>query len=451
MKLHLGCGKRYKAGYVNIDQHDPTVADELSSIVTLKYADDSVDKIESNHVLEHLGPRKSVIALHEWFRVLRPDGELILEIPCLEGTIQKFLNADRKFKESLLIWIFGKQKPGMAHEFIHSKELLKENLSAIGFKKVQLIEYDDYKARPVLKIRCQKTTQNVRYLNLKAKIRKKLFHNGIYRSECEDYFWELDVFLDEFEEGLKKYLKSNVSLDLENPIKQVMVNYPLFSDLLLDFCEQEKLISESNYNKLKKTTLKLLEVDFPSILYYLLKQVSIRPGKQEEVFERVEDIGRILVEKILKIGVANFHLNFPELIRLSKELKDEDRALFFLQSLTQSRANDYYAEGLKYYKLEEYRKAVEKFRNCVKLDRNNFFSIINLARLHARLNHRKKSIKYFHDSKKLIKMIRVQGKDIIKKSIKLGLSSVKKNMGLMNFDKPFENFAQIVHQTKKME
>ena len=148
MKLHLGCGKNYKKGYINIDQYDSTVADELGSIINLGFKDNSIDIIEAYHILEHLGYYPSIFGLYEWFRVLKPTGKLIVEIPHLEQTFQKFLEGNNTFKNRLLVWVYGRQKPGMPHKFIYYKELLEEKLSEIGFIIIKVKEYDDYKGRP---------------------------------------------------------------------------------------------------------------------------------------------------------------------------------------------------------------------------------------------------------------------------------------------------------------
>ena len=103
MKLHLGCGKNYKNGYINIDQYDSTVADELGSIINLGFKDNSIDIIEAYHILEHLGYYPSIFGLYEWFRVLKPNGKLIIEIPHLERTFQKFLEGDNKLDQNDIV------------------------------------------------------------------------------------------------------------------------------------------------------------------------------------------------------------------------------------------------------------------------------------------------------------------------------------------------------------
>jgi predicted SAM-dependent methyltransferase len=94
LKLNLGCGIIYKAGYINIDKFDNSVADMVRDVDDLPFNSNSVDVIESNHLLEHFDYIHTIYALSEWFRVLKPDGVLILETPDLEKSFKKFISTN---------------------------------------------------------------------------------------------------------------------------------------------------------------------------------------------------------------------------------------------------------------------------------------------------------------------------------------------------------------------
>jgi len=226
MKLHLGCGKNYKSGYINIDQYDSTVADKVGSVINLDFNDNSVDHIEASHVLEHLGYFPSLFGLYEWFRVLKPEGTLIIEIPNIESTFQRFLEANKESKNRLLVWVFGRQKLGMGHKFVYYRELLIEKLNEIGFEKIKMIHYDDFKGRPVLKISCQKAKRNLSYLHLIAKIRRILYLEDIYNSENEEFFGDFEEIIASFQEGVKKFIKSGkMSVQCDNTDLPSSIDY----------------------------------------------------------------------------------------------------------------------------------------------------------------------------------------------------------------------------------
>lgn len=117
MKLNLGCGRYYKAGYVNIDAYDTTVADLIMDATDLDFQDNSVEIIEAYQLIEHFGYIRSFYALSEWFRVLEPKGTLIIETPDLETSFKKYIKGSRKIREGLLFWIYGCDETGMEHRF----------------------------------------------------------------------------------------------------------------------------------------------------------------------------------------------------------------------------------------------------------------------------------------------------------------------------------------------
>ena len=78
MKLNIGCGKIYKDGFINIDAYDSTVADRIMPATNLDFPSNSVDEIEANQLIEHLGLFETIHVLAEWFRVLKPSPSILL-------------------------------------------------------------------------------------------------------------------------------------------------------------------------------------------------------------------------------------------------------------------------------------------------------------------------------------------------------------------------------------
>lgn len=84
--LHVGPGPSIRrwlvslpdVRYVSTDI-DPHIADVAADITDLPFADDSQDLIICLHVLEHVPDDRKAIG--ELFRVLRPDGKAVIQVP----------------------------------------------------------------------------------------------------------------------------------------------------------------------------------------------------------------------------------------------------------------------------------------------------------------------------------------------------------------------------------
>ncbi|MCU1493776.1 MAG: hypothetical protein JWO62_1540 [Acidimicrobiaceae bacterium] len=96
VKLNVGCGTDYKAGWVNIDNNsDANITKlDLSWDFTnpLPFADGSVDFVFNEHLVEHLTVEESRRAITDFIRVLRPGGVMRIAMPDLVSAVDKYLN-----------------------------------------------------------------------------------------------------------------------------------------------------------------------------------------------------------------------------------------------------------------------------------------------------------------------------------------------------------------------
>lgn len=93
--LHVGCGRQarhtlhwsfrnpqWKAITVDVDPRcEPDVLGSMQSMPSV--ASGSVDAVFVGHSLEHIPDHEVPIALKEFLRVLKPDGDLLLQLPDL--------------------------------------------------------------------------------------------------------------------------------------------------------------------------------------------------------------------------------------------------------------------------------------------------------------------------------------------------------------------------------
>lgn len=148
--LVVGTINRYPAPdgwkYVHVDasarpiydtaRGGPATIDVVADVRNMPFANESADRVQLWHVLEHLPQVGALAALHEIHRVLRPGGELDVEVPDIEGVVQEWVAGhDRR---QLLQIIYGEPSNGidpglMAHRYGYWDESLAEALSVTGF------------------------------------------------------------------------------------------------------------------------------------------------------------------------------------------------------------------------------------------------------------------------------------------------------------------------------
>ena len=79
-KLHLGCGKDYKPGYINCDWTNKVKVDKIVDLEQpLDFEDNSVSVVICNHVLEHI--TNFVPLMHELHRVCNSGSLIKIKTP----------------------------------------------------------------------------------------------------------------------------------------------------------------------------------------------------------------------------------------------------------------------------------------------------------------------------------------------------------------------------------
>jgi len=91
LRLNLGCGRRQIDGWTGVDVRNYG-QDHIADIRRLPFADESADAIMAIHVLEHFYLWEVQGLMAEWVRVLRPDGELIVEVPDIFLAVSRMAN-----------------------------------------------------------------------------------------------------------------------------------------------------------------------------------------------------------------------------------------------------------------------------------------------------------------------------------------------------------------------
>ena len=147
-KLHLGCGLFYLKGYINIDRYSvsATAVDRAFDCNNpLDYSSGSISEILLIHSFEHLKRIGLNSVVKSWYRVLKPKGKLIIEVPDMGVVMEKYKKAvlNKKFgtAKNLLRWVFGNQeREGQYHFWGWTPETITFFLKKFGFSEVKAMK-----------------------------------------------------------------------------------------------------------------------------------------------------------------------------------------------------------------------------------------------------------------------------------------------------------------------
>lgn len=148
IRLHLGCGETRLEGFVNIDVRETCATDVVRDVTDLScYGDESVARIETYHMIEHLSEADGYRLLRECWRILRPLGVIVIECPnikaCGEALHQSIPNS-RGWRMAFE-GIYGQRYAtddehgdrhavGLHHQWGYCPATLVAALHAVGFK-----------------------------------------------------------------------------------------------------------------------------------------------------------------------------------------------------------------------------------------------------------------------------------------------------------------------------
>lgn len=95
VKLHLGCGRKIKPDWINIDNgktfHNKKALDLSCNLARgIPFPALSADYIFHEHLIEHLNRKDGLIFTTECYRVLKKTGVLRIAYPDLEDAIQNY-------------------------------------------------------------------------------------------------------------------------------------------------------------------------------------------------------------------------------------------------------------------------------------------------------------------------------------------------------------------------
>jgi GT2 family glycosyltransferase len=106
IRLNIGSGGIEYKGYLSLDLHDRR-ATIIMDATKLDFEENSVSEILALHIFEHLNPYKCLDILKGWFKVLKPGGKLVMEMPDIEMLCKRFVTASTGERYGILNAVYG--------------------------------------------------------------------------------------------------------------------------------------------------------------------------------------------------------------------------------------------------------------------------------------------------------------------------------------------------------
>lgn len=154
VSLNIGAGRCVWPGWIN---------DTSSDFRHLPYGDGTIDRIAGIHVLEHVYEWEAKPMLTEWKRTLKPGGQLILELPCMDKVFYYLARVFEKqesmagFMSWFALWGDPRhQESAMCHKWGYTKQMLIDLLTAVGFEQITIKQPNYHFPMRDMRVECLK-------------------------------------------------------------------------------------------------------------------------------------------------------------------------------------------------------------------------------------------------------------------------------------------------------
>lgn len=145
--INAGCGRRYREHMVNVDvvaMADRKAPDYLADVRQIPLPDACADELMAIHNLEHLHRWEADDAIIEWRRLLKPGGQLTLELPdlikCCQNLLSGYTHSGKDPVQFSMWGIFGDDRPRdpfMCHKYGWTPKTLRALLQQYGFVDIK--------------------------------------------------------------------------------------------------------------------------------------------------------------------------------------------------------------------------------------------------------------------------------------------------------------------------
>jgi predicted SAM-dependent methyltransferase len=142
IKLHLGCGKVFLPGFINIDILQRPGVDIVADLRNLPFDPDSVHMIYSCAAIEHFGRKEWLPLVQYWHSLLVPGGLLRISTMDFEACCIQYQESGN-LGELLGLLIGGQKDEYDWHGMIFDYAILADGLAKVGFKNIHRYKWQE--------------------------------------------------------------------------------------------------------------------------------------------------------------------------------------------------------------------------------------------------------------------------------------------------------------------
>lgn len=429
LKLNIGCGGRYKKGYVNIDAFDTTVADQKMSVVDLEYDDDTFTHADCIQVIEHLGAAKSIYALSEIYRVLKPGGILVLETPDLVRSFKSFIKTNEEQRKLIMNWIYGLDSPGMSHRYGFPEDLIQQVLSEAGFEQIRINYRDSDSVNPTIQVTCHKRESKAHQII--SHFRRKLVVEDVINLQEQVEVLDLEVLIHDLLKTLLT-IGSALTVGHQRHILEVSALFsPKIGHIFFEMMMGSELIGVEDVQKHLEILGQLQVIGFVRILIHLFEEMPLNPGKQKESFETFESMMKQTVNKVY----SGDRTIIENLTRMKNQTRNDQQIEYFTIGVLERLAEEALARGIKSFALNQLEDAESHLLYAIRMNHDLTIAYWNIARVFAQRGKIERAITCYST---VIDLVRVQylkrGREL-QKRIEYEIQLVREGRHKM-FDEP---------------
>lgn len=150
-KINLACGKDYRDGYINVDNHSmfSGKTDISIDIFELLRPSNSADEILLLHFMMYIDPPQATLLFSRWYSWLKKGGSLIIETGDLKKIARNILETNSPGEingSNGVVQLYGAAETA-GHRWVWCADTLIPLLKYIGFSKFR-IEDGGFHKRP---------------------------------------------------------------------------------------------------------------------------------------------------------------------------------------------------------------------------------------------------------------------------------------------------------------